>query len=223
MVAYTYYESNPRVKKEAEALVEAGFDVDFLSLKRIGENSFQKVNGVNVFRLNCQHFKGRSNIKYLLSYINFFIRVFFIISYLYFKKKYKIIHINNMPDLLVFAALVPRIFGAKLILDIHDTMSETFSTKFKKNSNLFLFKILLFQERISVNFVNSVISVHYPQENEILVKYGIFIDNFFSESYVIKYFNNKVYPIDIYSYTAGIITLVRLKEAYNGRYSMYFL
>ena len=33
MVAYTYYSTDPRVKKEAEALVESGFNVDFFSLR----------------------------------------------------------------------------------------------------------------------------------------------------------------------------------------------
>lgn len=172
MVAYTYYESDPRVKKEAEALVEAGFDVDFLSLKRIGENSFQKVNGVNVFRLNCQHFKGRSNIKYLLSYINFFIRVFFKISYLYFKKKYKIIHINNMPDLLVFASLIPKIFGAKIILDIHDVMSEVYISKNPAKYSSLLKKILVFQECLSAKFSNYVIVVD-KYCRDVIFDYGV--------------------------------------------------
>lgn len=173
MVAYTNYSTDGRVKREAEALVENGNLVDFFDLKRIDDPSFELINGVNLYHLSQQRYRGNSNFKYILSYIEFFIRIFFKISIFYFKKRYKVIHINNMPDFLVFTALFPRIFGAKLILDIHDTMPETFSTKFRKNSNSFLFKILLFQERISVNFVNSVISVHYPQANDILRKHGI--------------------------------------------------
>lgn len=173
MVAYTNYSTDGRVKREAEALAENGYLVDFFDLKRIDDPSFELINGVNLYHLSQQRYRGNSNFKYILFYVEFFIRIFFKISIFYFKRRYKVIHVDNMPDFLVFTALVPRIFGAKLILDIHDTMPETFSTKFRKNSNSFLFKILLFQERISVNFVNSVISVHYPQANDILRKHGI--------------------------------------------------
>lgn len=173
MVAYTYYSTDPRVKREAEALVDNNYHVDSFVLKKAHDPEYELINGVNVYHLNQFRYRGNSNLRYIFSYLEFFIRIFFKISIFYFKRRYKVIHINNMPDFLVFTALIPKIFGAKLILDIHDTMPETFSTKFRKNSNLFLFKILLFQERISANFVNSVISVHYPQKNEILVKHGI--------------------------------------------------
>jgi len=172
MIAYTYYESDPRVKKEAEALIEAGFNVDFLSLRRAGETGFQKINGVNTFRINCRHFKGKSNIKYLLSYINFFTRVFFKISYLYFKKKYKIIHVNNMPDLLVFTSLIPKIFGARIILDIHDVMSEIYISKNPFKYNKILNKILVFQEHLSSKFSSHVIAVDEYHRN-VITKHGV--------------------------------------------------
>jgi len=159
MIAYTYYLSDPRVKKEAEALAESGFDVDFISLKSTDESSLQCVNGVNLYRLNCRHYKGKSNIKYLFSYINFFFRVFFRITSLYFKKKYKLIHINNMPDFLVFSALIPKIFGAKIILDIHDVMSDVFFNRGEIKRNFIIEKTLIFQEYISSKFADRVITV----------------------------------------------------------------
>jgi len=173
VVAYTNYHSDPRVKREAEALVEKGFLIDFFAIKKNDDRSYEIVNGVNLYHLNQQRYRGSSTFKYILSYIEFFIRVFFKLSFFFFKRKYKVIHINNMPDFIVFTAIIPKLFGAKLILDIHDTMPETFSTKFGSNSALFLQKILLFQERISAKFADSVISVHYPQKNEILLKHGI--------------------------------------------------
>ena len=34
MIAYTYYSSDPRVIREAECLVEEGFNVDFICLRK---------------------------------------------------------------------------------------------------------------------------------------------------------------------------------------------
>ena len=35
-------------------------------------------------------------------------------------RRYDLVHVHNMPDILVFAALVPKVFGAKVVLDLHD-------------------------------------------------------------------------------------------------------
>lgn len=235
MIAYTYYESDPRVKKEVEALVEAGFNVDFLSLRRVGETSFQKINEVNIFRLNCQHFKGKSNIKYLLSYINFFIRVFFKISYLYFKKRYKLIHVNNMPDLLVFASLVPKIFGVKIILDIHDVMSEIYISKNPLKYNNFLNKILIFQEYLSSKFSNYVIAVDEYHKN-VIFSHGVnlkkirVISNFPDEN-IFKLLTKKVNSTEYFtlvfhgtiSKIYGLDTVIRgIKKVYKEIPSLRF-
>ena len=36
-----------------------------------------------------------------------------------------------MPDVLVFGAIVPKLLGAKIILDLHDPMPELMQTIFK--------------------------------------------------------------------------------------------
>jgi glycosyltransferase involved in cell wall biosynthesis len=167
MVAYTYYSTDPRVKKEAEALAGSGFDVDFFSLRKAGEPGLKMINGVRVYQLNCRHYKGKSNFRYLLSYISFFLRVFFKITYFYFKRKYSLVHINNMPDLLVFTSLIPKIFGAKMILDIHDVMSEVYISKNPLKSGNILSKILIFQERLSSKLSNYVIAVDEYHKNVI--------------------------------------------------------
>ena len=51
MIAYTYYLSDPRVRREAEALTVRGDRVDFICLRKEGEKSFDKVNKVNLYRV----------------------------------------------------------------------------------------------------------------------------------------------------------------------------
>ena len=46
------------------------------------------------------------------------------------RHRYDLIYIHNMPDILVFSALVPKAFGAKVILDQHDPMPELMMTIF---------------------------------------------------------------------------------------------
>ena len=173
MIAYTHYESDPRVIREAEAAVAGGFDVDFLALRRSDSPACEMVRGVRVLRLNQRRYRGSGHVRYLLSYLEFFVRAFFQSAFLFFKRRYRVAHVNNMPDFLVFATLVPWVFGCKVILDIHDPMPNTFASKFKKGERGFFFRILLWQELLSAAYAHQVVTVHHPVKEGVLLKHGL--------------------------------------------------
>ena len=50
MAAYTNYRRDPRVKREAEALVEAGHRVVFLASRQPGEPSRETIAGVEIIK-----------------------------------------------------------------------------------------------------------------------------------------------------------------------------
>ena len=50
MAAYTNYRRDPRVKREAEALVEAGHRVVFLARRQPGEPNRETIAGVDVIK-----------------------------------------------------------------------------------------------------------------------------------------------------------------------------
>jgi hypothetical protein len=69
---------------------------------------------------------------------------------------------------------------------------------------------------LSINdFIENTGIIKY--ENNLIRGLNFFINNFFSRNVIIKYFNNKIYPIDIHSYTAGIITLVKLAKYLDNK------
>lgn len=173
MMAYTYYEVDPRVIRAAEAALEAGYDVDVLALRRPGDPPIETIRGVRLIRLNQEKFRGNKLFKYLASYMEFFLRCFLKSTALFLKHRYVVIHVNNMPDFLVFSTVIPKLFGAKIILDIHDPMPNTFASKFKGGEKGFYYRILLWQERLSAAYSDSVITVHDPVKAGILVKHGI--------------------------------------------------
>ena len=173
MVAYTNYTTDPRVMREAETANSAGFNVDFFCLRKSEEKDCEDVRGVNVIRLKHSRYRGSSHKQYLFSYIIFFFKCFIKISLQHFRKKYKIIHVNNMPDFLVFCTIVPKLFGAKIILDIHDPMGITFSNKFKTGTKSVMQRILLWQERASAWYSNHVITVSEILKREVLIANGL--------------------------------------------------
>jgi len=177
MIGYTYYEIDPRVVREAEAAVDGGFDVDVLALRRPGSPETEMVRGVRVLRVNQSKYRGKTRFRYLLAYLDFFARCFAKITALFFKQRYSVIHVNNMPDFLVFSTIVPKLFGTKIILDIHDPMPNTFASKFKGEENGFFYRLLLWQERLSAAYCSRVITVHDPVKDGILIKHGLAPDS----------------------------------------------
>jgi glycosyltransferase involved in cell wall biosynthesis len=172
MIAYTNYETDPRVMRAAEAASEAGFDVDFLALRRPGQPAQESRRGVNVIRLPQERYRGRSRIGYVLAYAAFFCRCFAASTRLFIARRYRVIHVHNMPDVLVFSVVIPRMLGAKVILDIHDPMPETFGSKYPGASTTALFKGLLFMERMSVAFASRTVTVNDPVRDKMVATHG---------------------------------------------------
>lgn len=170
MIAYTNYRTDPRVVRAAEAAAGAGFAVDFVALRRENDPAEELIKGVRVIRLNQTRYRGGGVFWYILSYLEFFLRCFFKTASLQFGKRYAAVHVNNMPDFFVFCALVPKLTGAKVLLDIHDPMPNTFASKFKSGENGLFFKILLWQEKLSAAFADQVLTVHEPVKEYVLVK-----------------------------------------------------
>src|SRR6185312_16245180 len=124
MVAYTFYETDNRVRRYAETLVRRGDQVDAIVLRRAGQSSFETINGVNVYRIQRRVIDEGGPFSYLVKLLLFFIRSMWLLTLRHLKKPYDLIHVHPVPDFQVFATLVPRLMGAKVILDIHDIVPE---------------------------------------------------------------------------------------------------
>ena len=157
MVVLSSYPIDVRVRREAEALRDAGTKIDVLCITQRGELTKENVNGINVFRLNLKRHRA-GKFRYLLEYALFFTWSFLKLAHLELRNRYDIIHVHNMPDFLVFTALIPKLFGAKIVLDLHDPMPELFSSMIKVDEKHYIVKILKFFEKICIKFANLVLT-----------------------------------------------------------------
>ena len=168
MIAYTLYASDPRVRREAEALAARGDAVDFICLREAQETMRLDYNGVRLHPLSTSRYQGRSAFRYIGIYVSFFIRSFFLATRLYFKNHYEIVQVHTMPDFLVFAAAVPKLFGAKVILDVHDLMPELYMCKFGSDSRHWFVRLITWIEKRSVAFAHRAIAVHVPHRDALV-------------------------------------------------------
>lgn len=169
MMAYTYYETDPRVIRAAEAARDGQFHVDVLALRRVGQPPIETIRGVRVFRIQSRY-RGGSLPRYAWEYAKFFVRCVVLSTRLFGAMRYRLVHVHNMPDALVFSACIPKLCGAKIILDIHDPMPETYESKFRRFASGILHKALLVQEKMSVAFADKTITVSDPVRDGILLK-----------------------------------------------------
>jgi glycosyltransferase involved in cell wall biosynthesis len=195
MIAYTNYSTDARVQKEAEALVSRRMPVDFICLKEKDNGPKSTVNGVKFYYVPVIRYRGERKFSYILSYLSFFFLVQLYSTVLYFKNRYKVVHVNNMPDFLVFAAIIPKLFGAKIILDIHDPLPITFLTKFNLSKSSLFYKLLIWEERLSAKFADKIITAHSLLKDEVLQNDGISkkkIDDIlnFADEKKFKFINN---------------------------------
>ena len=168
MIAYTNYLSDARVRREAETLASTKeFEVSFLVLMEGKRPATYQNNGVNIIELNMRKYMGKNKLQYLLSYLKFMLLSLFRLNKLLFSHKLDIVHVHNMPNFIVFAAILPRISGKKIILDIHDSMPETYSAKFGKETKNPLFKLLCLEEILCCRFANKIICVNHVQRDEL--------------------------------------------------------
>lgn len=128
MVVHAYYEGDARVRRYAESLVSHGHQVDVLALRARDKPKREQLRGVEVHRLPLSRRRG-GTLRYLFEYLWFTLLCGLLLA----KRclRYDVVHVHNMPDFLVFAAFWPRVFGKKVVLDVHDLMPEVYCSKFK--------------------------------------------------------------------------------------------
>jgi glycosyltransferase involved in cell wall biosynthesis len=160
VVLYSYYANDPRPRREAETLRQAGMEVDVICLRENSrEPKDEVINGVNVHRVSLRRRRAGAFV-YAFQYFWFLVNSFLLLTGWRFRKHYDLVHIHNMPDFLVFSALVPKLTGAKVILDLHDPMPELMVTIFGLKENSLVVRLLKWFERISIGFADRVFTVN---------------------------------------------------------------
>jgi len=157
MVAYAYYEGNARIQQYAKALVLRGDTVDLIALNRGTAPKFETLDGVNVYRIQTRKLRREKFHMYVLQVVTFMFRSFFSLAKRHFKNPYDVIHVHSVPDFLVLSALIPKLWGVPVILDIHDILPEFYLTKFQAGARSLIFEVLVLVEKISIAFSDHVI------------------------------------------------------------------
>jgi glycosyltransferase involved in cell wall biosynthesis len=154
-VRHNYY-PNGHIRRNAEDLARAGYDVSVVVLRRAGQPARESMNGVEIYRLPVEHVRG-SVLRYLWEYGLFFLLASLTVAALHLRKSFRVVEVNNMPDVLVFSALFPRLTGARVIHYICDNMPELLMYKRKVGEDHPATRFLGWLQVVSARFADRVI------------------------------------------------------------------
>jgi glycosyltransferase involved in cell wall biosynthesis len=157
MIAYTRYDADNRVRRYAESLAARGDIVDVVALESAGRDADYRLNGVNVFGIQHREKNEAGKWSYARQLLRFEWRAFKFVSQRHIQIQYDLVHVHNVPDVLVFSAIYPKLTGAKVILDIHDLVPELFEEKFKSSRDSSYVRSIRLAERWSASFADHVI------------------------------------------------------------------
>jgi glycosyltransferase involved in cell wall biosynthesis len=165
MLSYSFYDVDARVSRYAETLVRRGDHVDVISIGQEAQADFEKMNGVNVYRIQTRERNERGKFDFASRLLKFLVNSSRFLNKMHRKNPYDVIHVHSVPDFEVFAAWLPKVKGAKVILDIHDIVPEFYAAKFGTGKDSVLYKMLILVERLSGAFSDHlIISNHLWQK-----------------------------------------------------------
>ena len=146
-----FFPLDPRVRREVTALKSAGYEVDVLCLQGPGDAALEVIDGVTIRRLRVAK-PSRGVLAYVWSYGRFIAVATAITAAMHWRRHYRLVQVNTMPDQLVFAALVPKIMGVPVLLDLHETMPEFVATKFGMQMSDAVVRCVGVMEQMSIRF-----------------------------------------------------------------------
>jgi glycosyltransferase involved in cell wall biosynthesis len=148
-----YYELP--LRREAEALRDAGYDVDVVCLRAPGDPPVEDDNGVRLHRLPLTR-RRRGPASYVVDYFAFFLAATVKVTRLQLRHRYRAVQANSMPDLLAFTAVVPRLMGAKLVAFMKEPTPELGETLY---GSRLVGRGLRLVERLALRYVDLAFTV----------------------------------------------------------------
>jgi glycosyltransferase involved in cell wall biosynthesis len=155
IISHSHYPYDARVSRQARALVLAGNEVDVICLKYEDQPFVQRENGVSVYHVPLGRLRGGA-LRYLFEFVAFQLAATVLAAVLHLRCRYHVVETTSVPDWLVFAAIVPKLLGARVLLDLHECMPEYGATKYGVPMGHRMVRVLKFLERVSIGFADFV-------------------------------------------------------------------
>src|SRR6266567_4147179 len=142
-----HFPQDTRVTNEARLLVDAGYQVAVIALRRQGQAGRETLNGIEVYRvptlelfkktpsaninrINLLFVKLKSFLGYVVEYCYFTAACLIVSTYIFVTRGFDVMHAHNPPDTLFLVALPFKLLGKKFVFDQHDLCPELYRSRY---------------------------------------------------------------------------------------------
>ncbi len=161
IVVHAVYPGDPRIRRQSDALLDAGYEVDIICLRQPGETDVESDGALRIVRLPVNRgFIGFAG--HIVEYVAFSAMVAWRLAREHRTRRYDLVQVATVPDFLAFAALPEKLSGVPLLLDLHEDMPEFFRDRFASPLLRPLLPIVTAATRASAAVADEIITVHEP-------------------------------------------------------------
>jgi glycosyltransferase involved in cell wall biosynthesis len=210
------------LNRQAEALVEDGCRVHVICLRGPGEPKHEVSRGVEIHRLQVGRRaplrRSGSIGRYLFDYGAFFVLASFKLMSLDIKHGFRVVEVNTPPDGLVFAALIPKLAGAKVLLQIREPMPELFAALFDGWYRRPLAAAIQLMERLSLKFADGVVTAT-REIRDILGGRGADVNRI---TVIVNVADERIFRVDRYHHLAEKIANIKREERRASKFRVVY-
>jgi glycosyltransferase involved in cell wall biosynthesis len=161
IVVHAAVPGDPRIRRQTDALVDAGYEVDILCLRRPGDPVEERAGPMRIVRLPINRtFVGFAG--HLAEYLAFTALSTWRLAVEHRRRRYDLVQVATVPDFLAVAAIPEKLDGVPLLLDLHEDMPEFFRDRFAHPLLRPLMPVVRGTSRVAAAVADHVITVHEP-------------------------------------------------------------
>jgi glycosyltransferase involved in cell wall biosynthesis len=143
------------LQREAEALADAGYEVEVICLRYPERPRKTVVNDVQITSLPPA-LRKTNKLRQAFEYGVFGALVAATLTWRHLRRRYAVVQVNTLPDVLVFAAAIPKALGARIVLHMKEPSPELAELLFGRPRIVRMFERM---EQGAIRFADRVMTV----------------------------------------------------------------
>jgi glycosyltransferase involved in cell wall biosynthesis len=161
IVVHAIVPGDPRVRRQSDALADAGYEADIFCLRQEGQPAEEVDGRVRVIRLPID--RGLVGfVHHIAEYVAFTAMATLRLAREHRRRRYDLVQVATVPDFLTVAALPQKLAGVPLLLDLHEDMPEFFRDRFRSLLLRPLVPVVGAVARGAAAVADEIITVHEP-------------------------------------------------------------
>jgi glycosyltransferase involved in cell wall biosynthesis len=161
IVGHASVPADPRIRRQADTLLAAGYEVDVFGLRDPGQPPEESADGLRIVRLPVRR-RFASFAGHLAEYLAFTGAAALRLTRDHRRRHYAVVQVATLPDFLAFAASALKLAGVPLLLDLHEDMPAFFDDRFQSPILRPLRPLIGGLTRASAAMADAIITVHEP-------------------------------------------------------------